>query len=1297
MIGQGRPTAKLRAGARRALGALVLCALSLGPITVGAAEIEVRLRFAWGSGAQSPQKWFGRIAVAGGALESLQPLGIEADEAAAVRLIDNEVVVSPLVNRAFDGCDVTVRGDDAAEVTIELRPASAAEPKTLRVPLGQLARQEYRERLDDLGSYLVAHRSPGDRLRVRIDREHLVFQPEEEFRLLLTPDILVEAAAAPVTIDARLRRAGSAEVLWQTSVAFDPAAAEPIPLELAAPAAEGAYRLEIAAGRRRERFADKLVPWELEGPLAVRDVEFVVIDPAQRLPTLTDEWEVVATIDPVDSKWWQRAPHWTQLDKLPGFSTPRPLGNVRPAPSAGSTLGMAELPATPAGDEPAWQAYLLPTGEPGAPHAVEIEFPAGVRQHLAMSIIEPDAAGRVLSFGRDWGVYCEQSTTPGAAPTLGRHRVVFWPRTRTPVLLLANRSHSSSAQFGKIRLLRRSVVHAAGDDPLQRSPRLVAAYISAPRLAECLGGAEQLDPVSGLSVDGWATFLEGGSRLAQHLKAAGYNAAIVSVAADGASLAPIAALGSSPRYDTGLLAATGADPMRKDVLEALLRIFDREGLRLIPAVQLATPLPGLEALRDGADPQSSGVQWVAADGRTWAAHFPADAAATPRYNLLAPQVQAGVGDAVDQLVARYGEHPALAGVALQMAGNGFSVLPGLAWGMDDATAQRFTAETNIALPSAGPERFQQRAALLLGPQLDAWKQWRRQQTTSLYANLAARVSQDRRDRQLVLCTEGLFESAEAAQRLRQAVSGRGSLDDALDELGVDLRQLAATPGVALLRPRRLGADDALQARALDLRINSAAEFDQAVAGRPSSGELAFHTSSKLRLPSFDAQSPFGASKTYLSMSAPSAPSGDAARRALVTALAMRDVELVAEGGELLPLVDDGAHAEALRVVGELPAIGADVRSERRQPVTLRVYREAEATTIALVNESPWPVSVDLPLRSDVATPWRQLGRRPPLVAAEPAVPEDRETEGTLTAGPQTWSLTLPPYGIVARQFGTRGLQTGAFTPKIPDEARAALAAQVAEIEGRMQSLDVERRYQELQNAGFETGSTGELVVGWQPRVGAAGSVDVDATAAHSGERALHLQSQDTVGVAAQSHLFSIPATGQLVVRAQVQVRDLAPDARLYAWIEYEAGGVMRQRYQAVDKEQALDEGWNAVEVAFDDLPLASAGQMRVQFHLAGAGEAWVDDVELLDLWFPKSQRVEMFKRLYAANTALDDGNLVDCQRLVDGYWARFLLEQVPPLSVAAATPEPAPITPTDDVESKGIRRRIRGMVPKILR
>jgi hypothetical protein len=1294
LLGQGSPTLARHARARYA--AIMAAAGAFALVTVGAfaAEMDVRLRFAWGSGGQSPQKWQGRISVSEGTFSDLQPLGIEADEAAALRLVDNEVRVAPLVRRAFDGCDITVRGDEAAIVRIELQYSRESPAKVIEAPLSQVANEQFRASLDDLGGGLLIHRAPGDRLRVLVDRPHLVFGPGEAFNLQMDADLAAEAQDAQVTIVATVRRVGDGELLEETELPFDPAAAAPIAYTTRAPRAEGAYRITFVA-QRKAGLASRLVPWERNNVLATRDVEFVVVDPEARLPQLTDSWETVATIDPANSSWWQRAPQWTQFDKLPGFSAPRPLGSIRPTPVAGSPLGLVELPAmepiaasadSTASAEPAWQAYLLAVRRVGEPHAVEIEIPRDVSQHLGVSIIEPDAAGRVMSFGRDCGVYSEPSTIDPANPTVEIHRVVFWPRTKSPGLLLTNRSTARPVQYGKIRLLRRVTAPAAdvADDGFG-GQRLVAAYIATPRFADTFGAGEEMDAGSGLSVDGWNTFLTAANRLAQQLRASGYNAAIISIAAEGASLAPIDSLGASPRFDTGLLSAHGGDPIRKDVLEVLLRVFDREGLRLIPAVQLGAPMPGLEAL-------AVDVRHRGSDGRTWLEHFPAETAVAPHYNLLHAGVQTELNAVSSKVVARYGHHPSFAGLSLQLAGNGYGLLPGLDWGMDDATIARFAEEQQLKLPGDGPARYRERAAIILGKHLVAWNAWRQAQLTRFYTQLALQIAGEGGDRKLVLAMEDIFTGHGAASRLRQAVSGRASVNDALDEIGLDLKQLAAAPGVVVLRPRRFAAEDSVDARAVDHRVNTALELDHAFASQPGAGDMLYHASSRLRLASFDAQSPFGAEKTHLALNSASLPAGDAARQPLAAALTSHDFVFLAAGADSFPVVENGAWAGALRTFRELPLDAADIRTERRQPITLRVYREAESTTVCLINESQWSVGASIPLDCTTDVVWRQLGAESTGPGANAVQPVD---SGALPRGQHKLEITLAPYAIQARRYSSHNLRVGDFTPELSPEAAKELARRVRGIEERMAGLNVERAYNELQNPNFELVDDHGRLRGWQPRMGQRGAVEV-AFEQSPANRSVHLRSEDGLGVAVQSHLFAIPSTGQIVVRAKVRGAELQPGARLYAWVEYESGGAMRPRYVSLG-DHSLPSAWTEREFAIDDLPLAASGKMRIQFHLTGGGQVWVDDVRLFDLRFADAQRVELSKRLLGAKAALEDSQLMDCQRLVDGYLPRRVMEHIPPPALAAKPEVVTPAQAPEEAEETGLGPRIRGMVPKILR
>ena len=87
-------------------------------------------------------------------------------------------------------------------------------------------------------------------------------------------------------------------------------------------------------------------------------------------------------------------------------------------------------------------------------------------------------------------------------------------------------------------------------------------------------------------------FYEGATRFVQHLKANGYGGAFVTVASDGSSIYPSDLLLPSPKHDTGIFFTNGQDPIRKDVLEMLFRMFEREGLVLVPTLGVIGAVAG---------------------------------------------------------------------------------------------------------------------------------------------------------------------------------------------------------------------------------------------------------------------------------------------------------------------------------------------------------------------------------------------------------------------------------------------------------------------------------------------------------------------------------------------------------------------------------------------------------------------------------------------------------------------------------------------------------------------------------
>ena len=325
----------------------------------------------------------------------------------------------------------------------------------------------------------------------------------------------------------------------------------------------------------------------------------------------------VLEIDPASPRWWERLPEWTQVRRIPGLSQ-KPLGSTRATPSI--PLGeFVELPPTVADGEPNWQAYPLPVEADGTPHMLEIDYPADKEQHLGISILEPNAVGKLVPVSRDWGVFVEGLGHAGQAEK-HKHRIVFWPRTNAPLLLVTNFHPTASGRFGHIRVLKRTngTIAAEGPTAPRQSDRLLAAYIARPLVPETFGASEGLDVTGGQnqSVDDSKTFYDGATRLAEYVSFAGYNAAAVSVLADGSAIYPSERLCSTPLHDTSLMVGGAKDLPNSDPLELLFRVFDRNQLAFVPTLQFAAPLPELEALRKGTDARQSGLELIGPNGAT---------------------------------------------------------------------------------------------------------------------------------------------------------------------------------------------------------------------------------------------------------------------------------------------------------------------------------------------------------------------------------------------------------------------------------------------------------------------------------------------------------------------------------------------------------------------------------------------------------------------------------------------------------------------------------------------------------
>ena len=293
------------------------------------------------------------------------------------------------------------------------------------------------------------------------------------------------------------------------------------------------------------------------------------------------------------------------------------------------------------------------------------------------------------------------------------------------MVLITNRRGNTPATYGKIRVLG-GWEHLPRAYPARqpRPERLLAAYLDRPLFPENFSAEEAMGSIPHRGVDDWVTFYQGGSRLVEYLNHVGLGGLMISVFADGSTIYPSGLLEPTPHYDTGVFLEEGQDPIRKDVLEMLLVLFDREGRQLIPALEFGSPLPELEAVLRRGGPASDGIQWIGSAGVPLTETRRQSQSSAPYYNVLNPRVQEAMLGEVRELVLRYGRHPSFAGLGLQLSADGYAQLPGAEWGMDDQTIRQFEQDMGITVPGTGPERFLERAEFLTTRHAEQWLAWR---------------------------------------------------------------------------------------------------------------------------------------------------------------------------------------------------------------------------------------------------------------------------------------------------------------------------------------------------------------------------------------------------------------------------------------------------------------------------------------------------------------------------------------------------------------------------------------------
>jgi len=859
----------------------------------------------------------------------------------------------------------------------------------------------------------------------------------------------------------------------------------------------------------------------------------------------------------------------------------------------------------------AWSAVSIrQVARPDRPHRLTVAVTGGDPGGLAALLIDPGGPERrprvlVDSCGT-------ASPVGGEGPRTMQW--LFWPGSDELLLVLVNRHATSAVSVGAVRLAElEAPAKQPGESATGAGGRAVGLHVAS------LGDMERF---AMLPEPGREDVLATAENLANYAESCGASFVVL----PGART-------PSPSAETsgGLSDEARGKPDRMEVVRRVLR---RRGIPIWvePDLVRADALPDLPP-SDSDEAMRLGLARIGPTGEP-------DGGV---YQPLHPRVRDAIKRRLVELVSDRAGEPGYAGVLLRL-GRGPTLLGTPESGMDDETYARFVRETfgpDVAkevpgLDVADPRRFAARAEYLAGVGRMPWLAWRAKAVAGLYTELESAVREAAPGAVLALSTPILDDGAVGAEARRVDLAGLPP-SQAWRSVGLDLEAWprgaeapAVFRGVGVSRDEMasdLASHPDLDATVLPFpRRGVFLHADRGKAGTPARpGQLA----------PVAAAPPGGPIDVVDSTSAHAIAALDARWIVLDSAL------LSGREGRVRKFADLYRQMPASDHPGVEPVAGA-----KDSGVVVRSIPAPGATTLQIVNDTPYAIRLAGVLRGDPAAPVEDLGRRLKLA------PQATEAGRQLV-------VDLAPHGLSVVRIGSEGggFERPALYP--PDPVLATMESRFQDLATQLAVLNrgLPNPITEPPNPGFEAepvapasategGASPAIPGGWElgPGRGAGTTLLVDEKGPHRGLRCLGLRSEKAGASVLSGSFQPGPGTGMLV---QTFLRADKPQ-KVLVWIEGERQGrpvVRRSEVEATTE-------WRPVVVRASDLPAGGLDSARLRFEATAPGSIWLDDVRVLGEIAPKPVRVNAQRTLLAALQAYRERRYAEFARLAESRWAK---------------------------------------------
>ena len=1049
----------------------------------------------------------------------------------------------------------------------------------------------------------------------------------------------------------------------------------PVVFEWTLPARESVYDIDIEVVERGN------LRWER--PIAAHTIQLVAVadataNPTEEAPTAAS-WNILYELDPGSPRLHER------LRRLPGLGVPNmpirglplpsmllpavaipqvplpklPAVNLQAVASMVPRLSgllayghsvveahavgtMLRLPAARSAEQPTWEGIVVAAVQPGMPHLVEIEYPLDQDAVIGVSVLESNATHAFVQ-SRHSGGFTVKRSACGAAPStgIGLHRFVFWPSTKNPLLLVSNPSTQQNALFGKVRILAgpsrlpvlNEAVVTSGSGAQSAAAKRFYAYLPTPDFS-LFGTSDRLEASSGKALSDWHTKLSGVSRSAEWLKSQNVQGALVGVYADGGGSWPSQMGIDNRRWGGGPAFEAGWDPVEKDLLAVLCRTYAREGLRLVPGLAFNAPLPCLEVLRNSTLPEATGIACVGRDGKTL---MVSGRESICHYNILDSRVQQAALDVVDEMAGRVAASSAVDGVATLLPHDGWMHLPGVAWGLDDATFARFSASIGEKESATGPDRFLRRAEQVEGPLRDRWLDWRAGVLASFYAQLADRLAAHNSRWSLYVVPTTLFFEGQLAARFEPSLSATRSHADVMREISLDPGGITAHKNIVYVSPHvHSAADNLLDESTID-NTNRALPMTQSVARAARRGVIIMEQPVELDVQDVLPHGPFQNARADGPFLIHAVPTATERSRALAESLIASEVEVVFDMGLLFGLVDR-VVAPTRRSMEAMQSGRFILFDKLPAPLVVRTRIGETGTWLNVVNACGVPCTATVLFQNRPLSAMDGIDSSAVLITAD---------GGVLVA--------LEPWGVrtvlVDGEAAVRSVGI-AFDKSVEQN----VAQRLADLRRRRAFLEMPIPLKVLDNPSFDLPGVGGAVAGWELVEPKRGALTVVPAATVGGSKAVHFSSINGLATV-RSNPFSPPATGRVSIAARFRLAEGDPQPPLRIALEGEQNDREYYRFAVVGGMaggRPLGTAWSQCVLQVDDLPTNGFESLRVRLDLLGPGSVYVADVRVFDLAFDEQQRVQLSKMLALLDSHLVARDIGACVVELESHWPRFL-------------------------------------------